>query len=284
MKNKKILSFFISLLLIFGVCFGATEYFSGKDEDKSKNKIESSLESNPYDEVAEADEENNIIESNESEKEEKNVVENNGDKEDSKKESNKQDNEKQVSERNTKDDTKGKNSNSSTSEKTNSENKDNSNSQKPNKNQSENKPNSSNDKNEETPKKNTCTISISCKTAINNGVNEQDGFKHLPSNGVILGNTTVEFNEGDTVYKVLQKTVLSKKIHMEYTGAGSSIYIEGIDNLYEFDGGQYSGWMYSVNGWYPNYGCGAYKVKAGDVIQWNYTCDLGEDLGQHWVE
>ena len=29
---------------------------------------------------------------------------------------------------------------------------------------------------------------------------------------------------------------------------------------------------------YPNYGCGVYFVKAGEVIEWNYTCDLGCDL------
>ena len=66
---------------------------------------------------------------------------------------------------------------------------------------------------------------------------------------------------------------------MEYTGSGSSIYIQSIDNLYEFDGGKDSGWMYSVNGVYPNYGCGSYKVKASDVIKWRYTCNLGRDIG-----
>ena len=43
------------------------------------------------------------------------------------------------------------------------------------------------------------------------------------------------------------------------------------DSLYEFDGGRWSGWMYCVNDWYPNYGCGQYAVKNGDVIEWNYT-------------
>ena len=36
---------------------------------------------------------------------------------------------------------------------------------------------------------------------------------------------------------------------------------------------------YSVNGWFPNYGCSRYQVKDGDVVEWRYTCDLGEDLG-----
>ena len=36
---------------------------------------------------------------------------------------------------------------------------------------------------------------------------------------------------------------------------------------------------YSVNGWFPNYGCSRYQLKNGDVVEWCYTCDLGEDLG-----
>ena len=129
------------------------------------------------------------------------------------------------------------------------------------------------------PKNKTVTIAISCKTAINNGLNKKPGFSHLPSNGIILQNMKVEFNEGDTVFDILVKVTLKKGIHMEYRGSGSNTYIEGINNLYEFDGGSNSGWMYSVNGVYPNYGVGAYKVKSSDVIKFNYTCNLGADLG-----
>lgn len=129
------------------------------------------------------------------------------------------------------------------------------------------------------PENKTVTIAISCKTAINNGLNKKPGFSHLPSNGVILQNMKVEFNEGDTVFDILVKITRKKGIHMEYRGSGSNTYIEGINNLYEFDGGSNSGWMYSVNGVYPNYGVGAYKVKSSDVIKFNYTCNLGADLG-----
>ena len=127
------------------------------------------------------------------------------------------------------------------------------------------------------PKNKTVTIAISCKTAINNGLNKKPGFSHLPSNGIILQNMKVEFNEGDTVFDILVKVTRKKGIHMEYRGSGSNTYIEGINNLYEFDGGSNSGWMYSVNGVYPNYGVGAYKVKSSDVIKFNYTCNLGPD-------
>jgi hypothetical protein len=41
--------------------------------------------------------------------------------------------------------------------------------------------------------------------------------------------------------------------------------------------------MYKVNDWYPNYGCSRYPLKDGDVIEWNYTCNLGRDLGEFWL-
>ena len=62
-----------------------------------------------------------------------------------------------------------------------------------------------------------------------------------------------------------------------YSGA----YIEGINYLYEFDGGTLSGWMYKVNGQFPNYGCSQYFVEDGDEIVWMYTCDLGRDVGDN---
>lgn len=51
----------------------------------------------------------------------------------------------------------------------------------------------------------------------------------------------------------------------KWTPLYESAYIQGIHNLYEFDVGSGSGWMYSVNDWYPNYGCSCYTVQPGDV-------------------
>jgi hypothetical protein len=101
----------------------------------------------------------------------------------------------------------------------------------------------------------------------------------VPASGCILPVTTVEIEDGQTVFDVLAYVCSKYKIHMSYRGGtGSGCYVDGINNLFEFDGGRWSGWMYCVNKWYPNYGCGVYYVKAGDVIEWNYTCDLGLDL------
>ena len=129
-------------------------------------------------------------------------------------------------------------------------------------------------------KKDTVTITIRCDTAVNNGMHLESKWAGIvPASGVILPVTTVEVKEGDTVFDVLAFVCEKYKIHMSYRGGTSSgCYVDGINNLYEFDGGRWSGWMYCVNDWYPNYGCGVYFVKAGEVIEWNYTCDLGLDL------
>ena len=88
----------------------------------------------------------------------------------------------------------------------------------------------------------------------------------------------MEYSEGDTVFDLLCQVTDQYGIQMEYNGTAGKEYIEGIQNLYEYDGGRWSGWMYSVNGEYPGKGCGSYEVSEGDRIEWNYTCDLGMDL------
>ena len=128
----------------------------------------------------------------------------------------------------------------------------------------------------------TCTFSIECSTILNNlEMLDPDKLEMVPSGGVILSKTTVTFYEGESVFDVLQRVCKEKGIHMEasWTPIYNSAYVEGIHNLYEFDCGALSGWMYKVNGWYPNYGCSRYQLKDGDVVEWRYTCDLGNDVG-----
>lgn len=125
------------------------------------------------------------------------------------------------------------------------------------------------------------TISITCHTILNNLDKVSDNKKGIiPSNGVILSQKQVEINDGDTVFDVLLRETRKQRIHMDFVESPvyGSAYIKGINNIYEFDAGELSGWMYSVNGVFPNYGCSIYNLNDGDVIQWMYTCDLGKDL------
>ncbi|MDO4545522.1 MAG: DUF4430 domain-containing protein [Bacillota bacterium] len=129
----------------------------------------------------------------------------------------------------------------------------------------------------------SCTITIRCDTILNNMSGLTAGkSQYVPSNGVILAASKVEFVKGETVFDVLKRACNYTGIQLEYsyTPMYGSYYIEGINHLYEFDCGEQSGWMYKVNGWFPNYGCSSYTLKNGDNIVWCYTCKgLGADVG-----
>ena len=131
-----------------------------------------------------------------------------------------------------------------------------------------------------------CTLSISCASILDN-MDKCDKNKRelVPEDGWILPPTQVVFYDGESVFQVLKRTCKQLGIHMEFemTPMYNSAYIEGIHNLYEFDVGNLSGWMYSVNGWFPNYGCSRYGLKDGDVVEWRYTCDLGDDVGGRYA-
>ena len=128
----------------------------------------------------------------------------------------------------------------------------------------------------------TCTLEIRCDTLLGN-LDKMQAEKAalVPEDGVMLEVTEVEFSAGDSVFDVFRKVLREEKIHFEYVDASmyDSVYIEGIGNIYEFDCGPQSGWMFSVNEVYPGLGCSAYTVADGDAIVFNYTCDLGADLG-----
>ena len=122
---------------------------------------------------------------------------------------------------------------------------------------------------------NVCTVTIVCDTVLDNlGSLDEEKAPYVPKDAVILPRTQVSFTEGDTVFDVLQKVCTAADVQLEYswTPIYDSSYIEGINHLYEFDCGSQSGWMYKVNGWFPNYGCSSYKLKDGDAIVWSYTC------------
>lgn len=137
----------------------------------------------------------------------------------------------------------------------------------------------------DTPSENaapTCTVSISCAAILEN-LDRLNAEKAdlIPADGVLLAPTAVEFTEGESVFDVLKRVCRENKIHMEFseTPVYQSAYIEGIGNFYEFDCSEGSGWMYRVNGEFPNYGCSRYTLADGDTVEWVYTCDFGADVG-----
>lgn len=135
----------------------------------------------------------------------------------------------------------------------------------------------------------TVTLEIRCDTLSNDmsKLQTESIRDYIPEDGVILEKTTYKGTTNNTVFDALETLCRNNDIQLEfsYTPIYESYYIEGINYLYEFDGGPQSGWMYKVNEWFPNYGCSSYYLKDGDVIVWCYTCEgLGADVGaDEWL-
>ena len=131
----------------------------------------------------------------------------------------------------------------------------------------------------------TCTMSVRCDTILKNiAWLDKEKRELVPSDGIIFEEQTVTFYEGESVFNLLLREMKRNKIHMEFvsTPIYNSAYIEGIGNIYEYDCGELSGWMYRVNDWFPNYGCSRYQLREGDKVEWLYTCDLGTDVGGNY--
>ena len=127
----------------------------------------------------------------------------------------------------------------------------------------------------------TATVSIDMRSA----TGHLDAFSRekralIPANGYFLSPVKVEINPGESVWDVTQRAAnqYGISIRSTFTQKYNSVYVQGMNGIGEFDGGQGSGWMYNINGIYPNRGASVIKVRNGDSIQWRYTLDYGKDI------
>lgn len=136
-------------------------------------------------------------------------------------------------------------------------------------------------KTEETKSTYTVNVKVDCITALSSLPEKLKSGNYIPENGIII-DTAVEYENGDTPFTVLTKAAKKDKIQIDYNGEGSSVYLRGISNLYEFDCGNLSGWMVCVNGKFADVGANCINVKPNDTVEWRYTCNLGSDIGNSY--
>ncbi len=131
----------------------------------------------------------------------------------------------------------------------------------------------------------SCTLSVRCDNAIAADTLPPETAAILPADGVLLADTAVAFSEGETVFDVLMRAARAAGLHLEFekTPLYGGVYVEGIGNLYAFDGGELSGWVYAVNGDFPAVSASAYTLADGDTVEWMYTCDLGRDTASRFA-
>ncbi len=72
--------------------------------------------------------------------------------------------------------------------------------------------------------------------------------------------------EGETAMELLLRVAEAENIRVEY----AADYVEGIEDLYEFDYGGESGWVYTVGGEKASVSAADYVLQDGDVVCWMY--------------
>lgn len=126
----------------------------------------------------------------------------------------------------------------------------------------------------------TCDFLIECSVLLeeeNLAKLSEEQQKLIPENGVFL-DVKMDLMEGDSPFSLLQRAVREHKLHMEFaqTPGYGSTYVEGIGNIYEFDCGQTSGWIFAVNGVCQNIAADKAILSDGDAVTWSYTCSMGD--------
>ena len=134
---------------------------------------------------------------------------------------------------------------------------------------------------------NHVTVSIYCNTVLDNWDSLDPALQegdYIPQDGVMLAETQVGWEEGDTVFSALQRLDEAGLITLDYgTDASMGPYVDGINYLYNGNCGEFSGWLFSINGAFPNTGCDQNVLEAGDDVKWLFSCDMGPDVGNDWT-
>lgn len=101
-----------------------------------------------------------------------------------------------------------------------------------------------------------------------------DKSTELPEDGIMLEGRYA-LAAKDTVFDVADRALRHEGLAFDYSG-GRSVYIQGIGGLEELDYGAQSGWIYTVNGEFPDIGCGEYRPESGDEIAFVYVKEHSE--------
>ena len=101
----------------------------------------------------------------------------------------------------------------------------------------------------------------------------------IPADGVVIQECSLSLPEGSSAFDALVAAARQQQVRVDYTGTSWGTYVRSIGHICEFGFGELSGWMYRVNGEFPQVSAGDFTLCDGDVVEFVYTCALGRDVG-----
>lgn len=92
--------------------------------------------------------------------------------------------------------------------------------------------------------------------------------------------TKITVDKGSTAQDVIKQVLTDAGMSYTYEDG----YISAVNGLEALDNGDYSGWMYTINGKYPNIGVADKKLSSGDKIVLHYTDDYTKEKTEEVTE
>jgi len=120
-----------------------------------------------------------------------------------------------------------------------------------------------------------CTVTVSAAPSQPQNISVSMSVVN-PNGGYFLTERSYDVAPGTTAADLLLGAGLTVVSNSE---SEYGFYVESINGIGEFDQGSGSGWMYKVDGEFPDYSAGAYTLSPGDYVEWVYTRQLGDDVG-----
>lgn len=99
-------------------------------------------------------------------------------------------------------------------------------------------------------------------------------LENIPESGYILEESAITVEEPMTAFQALEQACKENGINLTYSGEDEMLFVTEINGIGGGLAGEYSGWMYRVNGEEASVGMGVYELEPGDVLEVYYSASF----------
>lgn len=118
---------------------------------------------------------------------------------------------------------------------------------------------------------------IDATNAYNNESLDSD-IKEKINNGIILSAENLEISRDCTAGDATKLACQIHSIALDSEVSSYGLFVKGISGVENSMFGDMSYWLFRVNGETPEVGADYVTLNDGDIVEWVYTCNGGDDL------
>ncbi len=123
------------------------------------------------------------------------------------------------------------------------------------------------------------TISINVSKIFDHEADlNQDKKDFVPEDGMILKKVTVVVKKDATALDQLREACDDNDVDIEVSESQYGKFVDGLGQIYSGDCGEWSGWMFKVNGKWAELGADATVLNENDEVEWVFVCDYNTDM------